>query len=124
MMHGPAWNHRHVEASGIRVHFVRHGGGAPLVLLHGWPELARQPSGRVRLVRRHQQVQDKPHPQQSSRTAEDRDPILKVEWADRLGDYFADLDFSPMREAGHFAHFERPDLANREILEFFSDRIS
>jgi pimeloyl-ACP methyl ester carboxylesterase len=38
MMHGPAWNHRYVEASGIRVHYVRHGGGAPLVLLHGWPE--------------------------------------------------------------------------------------
>jgi pimeloyl-ACP methyl ester carboxylesterase len=48
------------------------------------------------------------------------DPILKVEWADRLGDYFTDLDFSPLREAGHFAHFEQPDLANREILEFFS----
>ena len=48
------------------------------------------------------------------------DPILKVEWADRLGDYFADLDFAPMREAGHFAHYERPDLANREILDFFS----
>jgi pimeloyl-ACP methyl ester carboxylesterase len=27
-----------------------------------------------------------------------------------------------MREAGHFAHYERPDLANREILEFFSER--
>jgi pimeloyl-ACP methyl ester carboxylesterase len=50
------------------------------------------------------------------------DPILRVEWADRLGDYFTDLDFSPMYEAGHFAHYERPDLANREILEFFSER--
>jgi pimeloyl-ACP methyl ester carboxylesterase len=45
--------------------------------------------------------------------------VLKVEWADRLGDYFADLDFAPMREAGHFAHYERPDLANREISGFF-----
>jgi pimeloyl-ACP methyl ester carboxylesterase len=45
-----------------------------------------------------------------------------VEWADRLGDYFTDLDFTPMREAGHFAHYERPDLANREIVEFFSER--
>ena len=43
----------------------------------------------------------------------------QVEWADRLGDYFADLDFAPMREAGHFAHYERPDLANREISDFF-----
>ena len=49
------------------------------------------------------------------------DPILKVEWSDRLGDYFMDLDFSPIREAGHFVHYERPDLANREILEFFSE---
>jgi pimeloyl-ACP methyl ester carboxylesterase len=47
------------------------------------------------------------------------DPILRVEWADRLGDYFTDLDFSPMYGAGHFAHYERPDLANREVLEFF-----
>ena len=50
------------------------------------------------------------------------DPILKVDWADRLGGYFTDLDFSPVREAGHFVHYERPDLANREIQEFFSER--
>ena len=50
------------------------------------------------------------------------DPVLKVEWSDRLGDYFTDLDFSPVRGAGHFVHYERPDLANREIQEFFSER--
>jgi pimeloyl-ACP methyl ester carboxylesterase len=49
----------------------------------------------------------------------ENDSVLKVEWTDRLGDYFADLDFAPMREAGHFAHYERPDLANREISGFF-----
>ena len=47
------------------------------------------------------------------------DPVLKVRWADRLGDYFADLDFAPLGGAGHFAHYECPDLANREILDFF-----
>jgi pimeloyl-ACP methyl ester carboxylesterase len=47
------------------------------------------------------------------------DPVLKVQWADRLGDYFADLDFAPMQDVGHFAHYERPDLANREISDFF-----
>jgi pimeloyl-ACP methyl ester carboxylesterase len=47
------------------------------------------------------------------------DSVLKVQWADRLGDYFADVDFAPMIEAGHFAHYERPDLANREISDFF-----
>jgi pimeloyl-ACP methyl ester carboxylesterase len=52
----------------------------------------------------------------------ENDPILKVRWADRLGDYFADLDFAPMPEAGHFAHYERPDLANPEILDFFRAR--
>jgi pimeloyl-ACP methyl ester carboxylesterase len=48
------------------------------------------------------------------------DSVLKVEWADRLGDYFANCDFSPALEAGHFVHYERPDLANREIAKFFS----
>ena len=48
------------------------------------------------------------------------DSVLKVEWADRLGDYFANLDFDPALEAGHFVHYERPDFANREIAKFFS----
>jgi pimeloyl-ACP methyl ester carboxylesterase len=47
------------------------------------------------------------------------DPILKVEWADRLGDYFSDYVFDPAPQAGHFVHYERPELANREIIEFF-----
>ena len=45
--------------------------------------------------------------------------MLKVEWADRLGDYFANLNFSPAEKAGHFVHYERPELANREITDFF-----
>jgi pimeloyl-ACP methyl ester carboxylesterase len=49
------------------------------------------------------------------------DSVLRVEWVDRLGDYFADYTFAPAREAGHFVHYERPDLANREILEFFQE---
>ena len=36
-MNGPAWNHRHVDANGISIHYVRQGEGFPLVLLHGWP---------------------------------------------------------------------------------------
>ena len=47
------------------------------------------------------------------------DSVLKVEWADRLGDYFANLDFSPAQAAGHFVHYERPELANEEISGFF-----
>ena len=38
MMNETAWNHRYLDANGIRVHCVRHGEGFPLVLLHGWPE--------------------------------------------------------------------------------------
>jgi pimeloyl-ACP methyl ester carboxylesterase len=48
------------------------------------------------------------------------DPILKVRWADRLGDYFSDFDFEPAPGAGHFVHYERPDLANDRITRFFS----
>ena len=47
------------------------------------------------------------------------DPILKARWADRLGDYFADYSFDTAPRAGHFVHYERPELANREISDFF-----
>ena len=50
------------------------------------------------------------------------DKVLKVAWADRLGDYFADVDFAPFPGAGHFAMYERPDQANRLIAEFFAGR--
>ncbi len=48
------------------------------------------------------------------------DPILKVRWADRLGDYFADFELEPATGAGHFVHYERPELANGRITRFFS----
>ncbi len=51
------------------------------------------------------------------------DPVLKVEWADRLGEYFSDLDFALVPAAGHFVHYEQPALANREIAEFFRHRL-
>ncbi len=35
------WNHHYASVNGIRVHFVRHGRGFPLLLLHGWPEFWR-----------------------------------------------------------------------------------
>jgi len=37
-MNGSAWHRRYLEANGIGIHYVRHGVGPPLVLLHGWPE--------------------------------------------------------------------------------------
>ena len=37
----PDWNHRYFDANGIRIHYIRHGAGKPLVLLHGWPEFWR-----------------------------------------------------------------------------------
>jgi pimeloyl-ACP methyl ester carboxylesterase len=48
------------------------------------------------------------------------DPILKVRWADRLGDYFSDFELESAPGAGHFVHYERPDLANARISRFFS----
>lgn len=48
------------------------------------------------------------------------DPILKVRWADRLGDYFSDFELEPVPGAGHFVHYEKPELANARITRFFS----
>jgi pimeloyl-ACP methyl ester carboxylesterase len=48
------------------------------------------------------------------------DEVLKVEWADRLGDYFSDYDFAPVEEAGHFVPHERPDYAAQQIADFYA----
>ncbi len=47
------------------------------------------------------------------------DPILKSEWTDRLGEYFTNVKVTTVPEAGHFVHYEKPDLACREIRAFF-----
>jgi pimeloyl-ACP methyl ester carboxylesterase len=47
------------------------------------------------------------------------DPVNRPEWRDRLPDYFADIKVDVAPAAGHFVHYEQPELANREILAFF-----
>jgi len=37
-VNGSEWNHQYLDANGINIHYVRHGEGLPLMLLHGWPE--------------------------------------------------------------------------------------
>ena len=32
------WNHRTAKVNGINTHYVTHGQGSPVILLHGWPE--------------------------------------------------------------------------------------
>ena len=44
--------------------------------------------------------------------------MLRVEWADRLKDYFTHVDFSPVHSAGHFVHYKRPSFTNQEIQRF------
>lgn len=48
-----------------------------------------------------------------------RDPLIKPEWADRLGEYFTNyrIDFA---DAGHYVHVEIPQTAAREIRTFFT----
>jgi pimeloyl-ACP methyl ester carboxylesterase len=46
--------------------------------------------------------------------------VLRAEWADRLPDYFASLvEVGFAEDAGHFVHYETPDLAAAEIDRFF-----
>lgn len=47
------------------------------------------------------------------------DPVLKVEWADRLGETFTELDFARFEGVGHFPHREAPDEAAAMIAAFF-----
>lgn len=48
------------------------------------------------------------------------DPILRVEWMDRLPKYFADLSATAVPDAGHFVHYETPAPADREMIDFLS----
>lgn len=49
------------------------------------------------------------------------DPVVKSEWADRLGEYFADHQLDTVPDAGHYVHYERPELANEAIESFFDE---
>ncbi len=52
----------------------------------------------------------------------EHEPFMLIDYTDRLGEFFSDLDFAPAPNAGHFVHFEQPDYAVREILGFFAKR--
>jgi len=45
--------------------------------------------------------------------------VLRVEWADRLGETFTELDFARFEGVGHFPHREAPDEAAAMIAAFF-----
>jgi pimeloyl-ACP methyl ester carboxylesterase len=49
-----------------------------------------------------------------------KDPVLKAEWTDRLEEYFSDCRVEIAEEAGHFVHYESPELAASRIHDFFS----
>ena len=45
--------------------------------------------------------------------------LFLPEFADKLSEYFSDLDFALAPKAGHYVAFERPDYAVKEIRSFF-----
>ena len=49
----------------------------------------------------------------------EHDAIFPLAMADRLGEFFTDLDFAPFPGVGHFPHREDPDRAAAEIAGFF-----
>ena len=48
------------------------------------------------------------------------DPVLKVEWTDRLPAFFTDLQLGVQPDAGHFVHLEQPQAAADAIGRFFA----
>ncbi len=46
------------------------------------------------------------------------DPVLQFAWTDKLTEYFATVTLECAEEAGHFVHFEVPELANQRIAAF------
>lgn len=48
------------------------------------------------------------------------DPVLRYDFSDKLGDYFSSFTLERADAAGHFVHFEVPQLANTRMLEFLA----
>lgn len=46
------------------------------------------------------------------------DPVLRWEFTDKLGDYFEKHTLEKAEDAGHFVHFEVPQLANARLAAF------
>ena len=46
------------------------------------------------------------------------DPVLQYAWTDKLGDYFEGVTLECAEDAGHFVHFEVPELANEQMIRF------
>ncbi len=46
------------------------------------------------------------------------DPVLRFDFADKLGDYFTNFTLERAENAGHFVHFEQPQQANERLLKF------
>ncbi len=47
------------------------------------------------------------------------DLVAPAAWADRMPEYFADIDYAEFPGAGHFPHMERPVESAAEIRKFF-----
>lgn len=48
------------------------------------------------------------------------DSVLRAAWIDVVGDYFENVEAGITEDAGHFVHYEVPDLAATEIDRFFT----
>lgn len=46
------------------------------------------------------------------------DPVLRFDFSDKLADYFTAFELEKAEEAGHFVHFEIPELANKRLHAF------
>lgn len=46
------------------------------------------------------------------------DPVLRCEWTDGLEKFFSDVTIEIAEAAGHFVHYEQPELANERMLAF------
>jgi len=50
----------------------------------------------------------------------ENDPMAKTEWADRLGEFFSNYTLKWVPDTGHFVQYERPDLFNTEVIQYFA----
>lgn len=49
----------------------------------------------------------------------EEDKTVPIRWADRLGEYFSNMEFRSLRRCGHYSMRELPDQVNEYFISFF-----
>jgi pimeloyl-ACP methyl ester carboxylesterase len=118
-----------ISATSSRIGRVRRTRSCPISRSGSTISLSWPSAGGLRLAHRHRPLPRPDHPRRGEQGTEDHAaelffvgplrPRPQVRMVRSARDYVNDLSLECAEDAGHFVPFERPDLTNARMLDFF-----